>query len=70
MSDMRFLYDGFVRHVSNVTVEWDTFSLIGFEVRKSGKWSYKIKRYSLEKIDNLEIIDRIPRSGAKIGVPN
>lgn len=66
-NDIKFYYDGFWRHVSNITLEEKT--LIGFEVRKSGKWSYKIKRYSLDKIKDLEFIPEITRSGPKIGRP-
>ena len=47
----RFKYAGFARYVENVTFEWDTKTLIGMERRKAGKFSNKIKRYSLEKVE-------------------
>lgn len=67
--DIRFLYDGFWRRVSNITIEPETSTLIGFEMRKNGRFSYKIKRYSMDKISMLEFLPEIPRSGAKIGLP-
>ncbi len=45
----KFIYGGLVRHVENVTLEPNSFTLIGMEVRKGGKFSYKIKRYSMVK---------------------
>lgn len=68
-NDMRFKYDGYWRHVSNVTFEDQTKTLIGFEMRKNGKFSYRIKRYTIERVEDVEWIDQIPRSGPKIGVP-
>lgn len=53
----RFRYSGDVRHVDNVTFEDDTQTVIGMEIRKGGKFSWKIKRYALEKIEGME---RIP----------
>lgn len=47
----RFRYAGFARYVENVTLEWETNTLIGMERRKSGKFSNKIKRYSLNKVE-------------------
>jgi len=70
MIDIRFLYDGFVRHVSNVTFEKETGTVIGFEMRKAGKFSYKIKRYDLSKVFDLSIITpSIERRGPHIGLP-
>ena len=66
--DIRFLYDGFVRHVSNVTFEPETNSLIGFEMRKSGKFSFKIKRFSLDKINHLTYVEPFYRRGPVIGL--
>ena len=51
----RFKYSGIVRHVENITVEPETRSIIGMEVRKGGKFSNKIKRYSVEKAKELRI---------------
>lgn len=68
--DIKFKYDGFWRHVSNVTFEPETQTLIGFEMRKSGKFSYKVKRYSYEKIFNLQNIPTMERRGPIIGLPN
>lgn len=48
----RFRYDGFVRHLENVTLEPLKSTLIGMEVRKGGMFSNKIKRYSFDKIDH------------------
>lgn len=47
----KFRYAGFNRYVENVTLEWETNTLIGMERRKSGKFSNKIKRYSLAKVE-------------------
>jgi hypothetical protein len=54
----RFKYDGHWRHVDNVTFEgeWDT--LVGFETRKDGKFSWKIKRFAMEKIQSP--LEKIP----------
>jgi len=52
---LRFIYDGYVRHVDSVTIEKDT--VIGFEMRKNGKFSFKVKRYSMGK---MEKVKRIP----------
>jgi hypothetical protein len=67
--DLKFKYEGFWRRVSNVTFEWDTRTLIGFEMRKNGKFSYKIKRFSMEKITDLAVLPEIYRSGPVIGRP-
>lgn len=68
MADLRFKYDGFIRHVSNVT--WEDETLIGFEMRKAGKFSYRIKRFSIDKILDLQFINPMKRSGAIIGLPD
>lgn len=52
---VRFKYSGVVRHVENVTVEPETQSIIGMEVRKGGKFSNKIKRYSTINIRELSM---------------
>lgn len=54
----RFRYSGEIRHVDCVTFEGDLDTLIGMEIRKSGKFSWKIKRYALEKIETP--LERIP----------
>lgn len=46
----KFTYDGASRLVRNITI--DEKGIIGFEVRKAGKFSNKIKRYSHEKLVN------------------
>ena len=68
MADLKFKYDGYWRRVSNVTFEDAINTLIGFEIRKNGKFSYRIKRYNYEKMSDITFIDTIPRSGPKIGV--
>jgi hypothetical protein len=68
MVDLKFKYDGYWRHVSNVTFESNTKTLIGFEVRKNGKFVYRVKRYNWEKIKDMAFIDTIPRFGPKIGL--
>lgn len=65
--DISFKYDGTTRHVSNCTFEGLT--LIGFEMRRAGKFSYKIKRFSFDKISNLKFITPILRKGPRIGIP-
>lgn len=65
----KFTYDGVSRIVDNVTLEGDSQQIIGFEVRKGGKFSYHIKRYSLTKITDLTLIDPPKRVGPKIGRP-
>jgi hypothetical protein len=47
----KFRYSGFARYVENCTFEWETNTLIGMERRKAGKFSNKIKRYSLSKME-------------------
>lgn len=48
---VKFRYAGFARLVENVTFEWETNTLIGMETRKAGKFSNKIKRFSLNKME-------------------
>lgn len=66
---MRFKYDGFWRQVSNVTFEKETRTVIGFEMRKNGKFSYKIKRYALDNMDDITFVKPFLRSGPKVGLP-
>lgn len=48
----RFKYHGTWRHVDNVTLEGDWDTIVGMEVRKDGKFSWKVKRYAMEKIES------------------
>lgn len=64
-----FDYDGITRVVDNVELENELETMIGFEVRKGGKYSYQVKRYKLHKIDNLKLLPPVKRSGPKIGRP-
>lgn len=65
--DIKFTYDGISRYVSNVTFEGTT--LIGYEMRRGGKFSYKVKRYAFDKIKGLIFIPEIHRSGPTVGKP-
>jgi len=67
--DLRFKYDGFWRQVSNITFEKETKSIIGMEMRKNGKFSYRIKRFSLDNMTNITFVKPFLRSGPKIGMP-
>jgi hypothetical protein len=64
---VRFAYKGVRRELDNVTTEKDGAILIGFEMRKTGQFSYKIKRFSADFICDLELIDPPKRSGPVIG---
>ena len=46
----RFVYNGVVRHVDNC--QFQNSCLAGFEVRRAGKFSFKTKRYALDKIES------------------
>ena len=50
----RFTYDGVKRIVDEVVIDGDQQQLIGREIRKNGKFSYGVKRFSLVKINDLE----------------
>jgi hypothetical protein len=50
----RFKYDGVMRLVQG-EIDGDQQQIIGKELRRSGKFSYKIKRFSLAKIEALEL---------------
>jgi len=65
--DMKFLYEGAWRHVSNITFEGTT--LIGFEMRKAGKFSYRVKRYSFDKISDINFVKPFLRNGPKLSIP-
>ena len=66
----RFNYSGKSRIVDNLSVEADTGTIVGFEMRSAGKFSYKIKRYSVDKIEgDFILIDPPDRIGPQIGRP-
>lgn len=67
--DIRFKYDNFWRQVSNVTFEKETRTVIGMEIRKSGKFSYRIKRYSLDNMTDISFIKPLLRRGPKLSIP-
>ena len=46
-----FRYDGKMRHLENVTVEEKTGTIVGMEKRKAGKFSNKIKRFTISKME-------------------
>lgn len=50
----RFKYDGIMRLVQG-ELDGDQQQIIGKEIRRSGKFSYKTKRFSLAKIEALEL---------------
>lgn len=62
-----FNYDGASRIVDNVTWEKDT--IVGFERRKSGRYSNKIKRYSVAKISAMKRISPLADREGKISRP-
>lgn len=64
---VQFQYDGVSRIVDNI--DFDGNLLVGFEMRRGGKFSYKIKKYSVNKIVDLVTITPPTRSGPKIGRP-
>jgi hypothetical protein len=64
---IRFKYDGVSRIVDNI--DFDGKLIVGFEMRRGGKFSYKIKKYSVDKMLNYEFIPPPVRSGPKIGRP-
>jgi len=68
--DLKFKYDGFWRRVSNATFEKETRTVIGMEMRKNGKFSYKIKRFSLDAMTDISFIEPVLRNGPKIGLPS
>lgn len=62
---VRFKYDGVVRHVDNISLDDQHKQFVGFEVRKSGRFSNKIKRFDLTRVEGpLEFINPISRTGA------
>jgi hypothetical protein len=65
---VKFVYDGQSRIVDNIDIE-KSGVIVGFEMRKSGKFSYKIKRYSTDKIKNFKFIEPPHRSGPVLSRP-
>lgn len=72
---IKFVYDGSVREVDNITFEphpvFDQIpkTVIGFEMRKGGKFSYRTKRYSYVKMSDISTIPAPHRSGPVIARP-
>ena len=67
MSDIlsyRFMYDGASRIVDNIAFEKDC--LIGFEARRSGRFSNKVKRFSLAGVSQMKRIDPVTRKGKNV----
>jgi hypothetical protein len=64
---LKFVYSGKVRRIDNFTWEPETRTIIGYEMTKNGQFSYKIKRYSYDKMSDLELIPSFIRKGPKIG---
>ncbi|MFI5405139.1 MAG: hypothetical protein ACHQ1D_01360 [Nitrososphaerales archaeon] len=68
MMDIRFKYGGVMRQVSNFTNEGETF--IGLEIRKAGKFSFKIKRYTIAEVEGeFRYVKPYLRTGPKLGLP-
>lgn len=65
----QFNYDGHSRLVDNVTLENGYKSILGYEIRKSGKFSFRIKRFSLSKISNLCLIQPVSRQRPNLVSP-
>ena len=62
---VRFKYDGIVRHVDNISLDDSNKQFLGFEVRKSGRFSNKIKRFDFSRVEgNLEFIKPLTREGS------
>ena len=54
---VRFKYDGKSRIVDNIALDDKNKQFIGFELRKSGRFSNRIKRFDMLKLDSpLEFI--------------
>jgi hypothetical protein len=66
---VRFMYDGVSRIVDNVDFLNDGRILVGFEMRRAGRFSYKIKKYSIDKISGLSVIASPTRTGPTLGRP-
>ena len=50
----RFKYDGVMRLVQG-EIDGEQQQIIGKEIRRSGKFSYKTKRFSLAKVEAMEL---------------
>lgn len=50
----RFRYDGAMRLVQG-EIDGEQQQIIGKEIRRSGKFSYKTKRFSLAKVEAMEL---------------
>jgi hypothetical protein len=64
-----FAYDGVKRLVDNIDFDPKNRHMIGFEMRRAGKFSYRIKRFDIAKITDLKFVSPPHRSGPKIGRP-
>lgn len=65
---VRFRYNGKSRIVDNVDMD-DTL-ICGFEMNKSGQFSYQIKKFRIDRIEgDIEEIEPVRRSGPAIGRP-
>jgi hypothetical protein len=52
----RFEYDGVIRHLTDFKIEHRYGTVIGKEFRKSGRFSYRIKRFKLHKVNHLTFV--------------
>lgn len=65
---VRFRYKGVMRELDNIDI--DDKLIVGFEMRKSGKFAYNVKKFRLDRIEGDIIkIDPPKRSGPAIGRP-
>lgn len=53
---VRFKYDGASRIVDNIMFDDKNKQFVGLQIRKSGKFSYKIRRFDMAKMQSLEFI--------------
>lgn len=66
---VRFRYNGRSRIVDNITE--DDVLICGFEMNKSGQFSYQIKKFRKDRVEgDIEEIPAMRRSGPAIGRPN
>lgn len=66
---IEFRYGGIWRTVDNIEFEDSTRTVIGMEVRKGGKFSWKVKRFSAGDMTDIRIVAPIERKGPKIDRP-
>ena len=66
---VRFEYNGKRRELDNITIEdfSQSICLTGYQMRKSGQFNYQVRRFDVDKINELEFIDPPTRSGPVIG---